>query len=233
MHYAWFIWSLLFLALWGVFYFTQKRAGARRAMLVMSAWTLLTGLTEPFFVPSYWYPPSLFDLAWRTGFDIESFIFAFAVAGIAFVAYDRIFNVVDKKVSVHEKHLPLHRYHLIAISMTPVSFLVLFFATSMNPIYSAIISMFAGGFATWLCRPDLKKKMITSALIFLGIYFLYFVTLIWAYPGYVEQVWNLGAISGIRIVGIPLEELLFAVSFGFIWSTIYEHFTWNKIKSTI
>lgn len=233
MHFAWFIWSLLFLLLWGVIYLTLKREDTKKAMLIVSVWTLLTGFTEPFFVPSYWYPPSLFDLAWRTGFDIESFIFAFAVAGIAFVVYDRIFNVVDKRVSVHEQHRALHRYHIVAILMTPVSFLTLFLVTSMNPIYSAIISMFAGGFATWFCRPDLKRKMITSALIFLAIYFIYFVTLIWAYPGYVEQVWKLSAISGIRIVGIPLEELLFAVSFGFVWSTIYEHFTWRKIKVTV
>lgn len=200
-------------------------------MLVVSSWTLLTGLTEPFFVPKYWYPPPLFDLAWRTGFDIESFIFAFAVAGIAFVAYEYIFNVIDEKVSVHEQHRQLHQYHLLAISATPVSFLVLFFFVPINPIYSAIISMFVGGFATWFCRPDLKKKMITSAFIFLIIYFMYFVTLIWTYPGYVEQVWRLGTISGIRIVGIPLEELLFAFSFGFVWSTIYEHFTWRKHAS--
>jgi hypothetical protein len=32
-------------------------------------------LTEPLFVPDYWNPPSLFDLARRSGFDIESVIF--------------------------------------------------------------------------------------------------------------------------------------------------------------
>lgn len=87
-----------------------------------------------------------------------------------------------------------------------------------------------GGFATWYCRPDLKKKMIVSAFLFLTLYFVYFWTLIAISPGYVEQVWNLEAISGILIIGIPLEELLFAFSFGFIWSSIYEHLTWKKLK---
>lgn len=36
------------------------------------------GLTEPLFVPKYWNPPSLFDLAQRTGFGIKSLIFCFA-----------------------------------------------------------------------------------------------------------------------------------------------------------
>ena len=52
------------------------------------------------------------------------------------------------------------------------------------------------------------------------------------FPGYVQQVWNLQVVSGILVVGIPLEELLYAFSFGFMWSSIYEHFTWRKFKNT-
>jgi len=43
--------------------------------------TALFGLTEPRFVPEYWNPPSLFDLAQCTGFDIESLIFCFGIGG--------------------------------------------------------------------------------------------------------------------------------------------------------
>ena len=49
-------------------------------------------------------------------------------------------------------------------------------------------------------------------------------------PGYVEKVWTLSAISGIEIIGIPVEELLFAFTFGMLWSSYYEHLTWRKIK---
>ena len=102
--------------------------------------------------------------------------------------------------------------------------------TDLNPIYATFIALIGGGLFTWYCRPDLKKRMFVSAFIFLGIYFFYFLTLIAMYPGYVERVWNLKAISGILILGIPLEELLFALSFGFIWSSIYEHIAWRKLK---
>ena len=198
-------------------------------MLVASIWTALIGITEPFFVPLYWNPPSLFDLALRTGFDIESFIFSFGIGGIAIVAYDRIFRLRDKKVPPHERMSPRHRYHLLALISAPVIFVVLFFTTTLNPIYSAIVAMVLGGIATWYCRPDLKHKMLASALIFLGIYFVYFQALIALYPGYVEQVWNLKALSGVLILGIPLEELLFAASFGFLWSSVYEHMAWRKL----
>lgn len=229
MHYAWLVWSLLLLVPWSIIYFSLKSSEKKREMLVVSFWTSLIGFTEPFFVPFYWNPPSLFDLAWRTGFDIESFIFSFGIGGIAIVAYDSIFHVLGKKLSPLEKHLSRHRHHIFALILAPVVFFTLFFMAPLNPIYSAIIALVGGGIATWYCRPDLKKKMFVSALLFLGIYFIYFLTLIALYPGYVEQVWNLTALSGIRILEIPFEELLFATSFGFLWSSMYEHAVWKKL----
>ena len=46
-------------------------------------------------------------------------------------------------------------------------------------------------------------------------------------PGYIEQVWNLPALSGVLLFGIPLEELAFGFAFGMYWAGVYEHFTWK------
>ena len=51
--------------------------------------------------------------------------------------------------------------------------------------------------------------------------------LVWLTPGYIAHVWNLPALSGVLIGGIPPEELLFGFSFGWYWAGVYEHFTWN------
>ena len=202
----------------------------RKEMLIVSLWTSLVGLTEPIFVPIYWNPPSLFDLAHRTGFDIESFIFSFAMGGIAVAIYDWIFKPSHATISIKEHRRSRHRYHPWVLLSTPILFTVLTVATNLNPIYSSFIALIIGGIATWYCRPDLKKKMIFSAFLFLGLYFLYFLTLIAAYPGYVERVWNLLALTGIRIVGVPFEELMFAFGIGFLWSSVYEHIVWRKLK---
>jgi len=199
-------------------------------MLLVSLATALLGFTEVIFVPAYWNPPSLFDLAVRTGFDVESFIFSFAIGGIVVALYNKIFHASEEKILLPEHHSRRHRFHLVAIISTAVVFVVLFLLTSLNPLHSAIIAMFVGGIATLYCRPDLKNKMLMSALMFLVIYFVSFLMLIVLFPGYVEQVWNLKAISGVLILGIPLEELLFALSFGFIWSSIYEHITWRRLS---
>ncbi len=226
---AWLDWSLVLIFIWLVIYLLIRRE-QRQEMLVVSLWTSLFGVTEFLFVPGYWNPPSLFDLAHKTRFDLESFIFSFGIAGIAVVLYEWVFRMRHEPVSGGEHQQARHQYHLWAIVFAPVVFFALYFLTNLNVIYLTMLGLMGGGLFTWYCRPDLKKKMIASAFLFTGLYFLYFLTLIFAYPGYVEQVWNLKALSGILIAGIPLEELMFAFSFGFFWSSIYEHLTWRKVN---
>ena len=230
MQYAWLIWSLLLLIIWLIVYFSLKDRISKKEMLVVSLWTSLLGLTEPIFVPVYWNPPSLFDLAYKTGFDIESLIFAFGVGGLAVVAYEWLFRVKHKKFTSLEKHYSRHRFHLPILFSAPIIFIFLLIFTNLNPIYSSFIALISGGLLTWYCRPDLKKKMFASAFIFLTIYFFYFLTLTAVWPNYVETVWNFSTLSNILILGIPLEELMFAFGFGFLWSSVYEHIKWYKIK---
>jgi hypothetical protein len=61
------------------------------------------------------------------------------------------------------------------------------------------------------------------ACLFLGYYTLFMLGLEWTAPGYVERVWNLPALSGLKIAGLPMEEFLFAAAFGACLSGIYEH----------
>ncbi len=80
-HYVWLIWASVFLLPWTVLF--VARPAIRRRMLWASALTAPFGLTELLFVPAYWNPPSLFDLAHRTGLDVESLILCFAIGGLA------------------------------------------------------------------------------------------------------------------------------------------------------
>lgn len=227
--YAYLLISLFLFLVWILFY--VKNPISRKKILLVSLLTAPLGLTEPLFVPSYWSPFTLFDLARRTRFDLESLLFSFAVGGITAVLYETLWGRSRKPVSPHELHHARHRFHNLALLSPLVSFSILYFLTPLNPIYSTIIAMTIGTVATWFCRPDLLKAMVTGSLLFLIIYFLVFlIGFVWLFPGYVEAVWNLPAISGILIAGVPLEELLFAASLGAMWSSAYEHFSWYKFS---
>tara|TARA_R110002167_G_scaffold790_15_gene3469 strand:+ start:3297 stop:3521 length:225 start_codon:yes stop_codon:yes gene_type:complete len=68
MQYAYLVWSLILLGIWGTIFAMRPRL--RSKILRMSLITAPLGLSEPLFVPDYWLPPTLFDLAERTRFDL-------------------------------------------------------------------------------------------------------------------------------------------------------------------
>ena len=222
--YVWLAWASLFLLPWLLLYaaFPEQR----RPMRWASAFTAPFGLTEPLFVPEYWSPPSLFDLALRTGFDIESLIFAFGIGGVAAVLYNVVAGRISAAMPHHGRQSSRHRYHGAALVTPVVLFLPLYFLP-WNPIYPAIVAMAGGAFATFFCRPDLLGKTWIGGILFVVYYGIFLGGLEWSAPGYIERVWNLDALSGFFVWYMPLEELLFALAFGLYWSGVYEHFTWR------
>lgn len=186
------------------------------------------GLTEPLFVPRYWNPPSLFDLAQRSGFDLESLIFCFAIGGVGVVLYNIVTRREERPVCPHERSTRRHRYHR-AVLLIPVFAFPALSLPPWNPIYAAIVAMILGSAATVVCRPDLGWKVLTGGALFTVYYAAFMGLLEWSAPGYIARVWNLPALSGVIIAGIPLEELLFGFAFGTYWSGVYEHLTWQRL----
>lgn len=224
-HYVWLVWSSAFLLPWVLLYalFPQQRVMMWWASVFMAPF----GLTEPIFVPEYWNPPSLFELAQKTGFDIESFIFSFAIGGIAMVLYNIILHKRTVLLSLTERQQRRHGWHRWALTVPFASFPILYFLP-WNPIYAGIAAMVLGALAAVSCRPDLTSNTLLGGVLFLALYTLFLLGLKWSAPGYIEQVWNLEDLSGIVIYGLPIEELLFGFAFGLVWTGIYEHFTWKR-----
>ena len=224
-HYVWLVWSSAFLLPWVLLYALVPQH--RVAMWWASVFMAPFGLTEPIFVPEYWNPPSLFELAQRTGFDIESIIFSFAIGGIGAVLYNIITRKRHELLLPEERHHRRHRRHRWALA-TPFALFPILYFLPWNAIHAGIAAMIAGAIAAVLCRPDLKSNTLLGGILFLALYTVFLLGLKWSAPGYIEQVWNLKALSGIVIYGLPIEELLFGFSFGLVWTGIYEHFTWTR-----
>lgn len=222
--YVWLVWSSAFLVPWAVAYLVLPAHRAK--MMWASLFTAPFGLTEPVFVPAYWNPPSLLDLAQTTGFDIESIVFSFGIGGLGSALYDIITGAKLVSVGQLERVRPLHRHHYVAIAAPFLAFPALY-VLPWNPIYPAIVAMFVGAVSTIACRPDLAAKTWIGGALFLGFYAVYLLGLEGFAPGYIARVWNLADLTGVIVVRMPLEELLFAVAFGMYWAGAYEHFTWK------
>jgi len=204
----------------------------RRVIWRTSLVTSLFGLTEPLFVPAYWNPPSLFDLAARTRFDLESLIFSFAIGGIGAASYAALTGATLQSVDVPERHHPRHKYHFLAV-WGPFVLFPFIALLPWNPIYPAIACLLMGAGAAMICRPDLRRNIIVGGVLFTFLYGAFMLALVWSVPGFIARVWNLPALSGVLIGGIPLEELLFGAAFGAYWGGAYEHLTWHRTLAPV
>jgi hypothetical protein len=222
--YAWALWSAAFLLPWALLF--VLRPALRTPMLWASALTAPFGLSEPLFVPAYWNPPSLFDLAQRTGFDLESLVFCFAIGGLGVAGYRALVPVTLHAMDHKERDSPRHRWHRWVLVSPFLTFIPLH-SLAWSPIYPAIVSMCVGALATVLCRPDLWRNALFGGTIFLTLYTVFLLGLQGFWPGYIEAVWNLEALIPWRPAGLPFEELLFGFSFGLYWSSVYDHLTWR------
>lgn len=222
--YVWLIWASAFLVPWTALF--VARPMFRRPMLWASVLTAPLGLTELLFVPAYWNPPSLFDLAHRTGFDIESLIFCFAIGGLAATGYSALAPALEHALAPEIRNSRRHRWHGVAL-VSPLFVFGVLLMLPWNPIYPGIASLFVAALATGVCRPDLWRNTLIGGAVFLGLYTVFLIGLKWMWPGYIEAVWNHGDLIAWRPAGLPLEELLFGFGFGMYWSSVYEHITWR------
>ena len=102
-----------------------------------------------------------------------------------------------------------------------------------NPIYSAITAMFSGAVATAFCRRELVQKITLAAAIFGALFTLFLVGLALLSPNYFSRYWNWKELSGFRLWKFPVEEILFAISFGMYWSSVYEHLSWGELRPNV
>ena len=228
--YVWLIWSAAFLLPWTVLFVTRPMLRTR--MWWASALTAPFGLTEPLFVPAYWNPPSLFDLAQRTGFDIESLVFSFAIGGLAAAGYRAIAPAAEFRLNHRTRKAANHRWHLAAL-VSPFGVFLILLATPWNPIYAGIGAMLTGAISTLFCRPDLTRSALMGGLLFFTLYLVFLLGLKWLWPGYIDAVWNLPDLVQWRPAGLVLEELLFGFAFGMYWSCVYEHVAWRGTVSRL
>lgn len=198
------------------------RPNLRKEMLFGSLIAFPFGITEVFFVPEYWKPETLFHLA---PVDIESFLFLFAVGGIA---------AVSSEIWRKAYHRPYcscvpHKNAFSVISFTILLFLLFMWLFPVNVIYPAIIALFAGAIAIGFLRGDLWNEISRGLIIFMLIYAAVFTLSRLFYPPMIDY-WNLKDLTGVMIFAIPLEELLWAASFGAFWSPFYEYVFSNSIE---
>jgi hypothetical protein len=175
-------------------------------------------LTSFLYVPQYWTPPSLFNLDQRIRVGIEDFLWAAAVGGIASVVGEIFLK--ERLGAIRQSR---HKRHYAPFLLIVVVFVVLEFWHPGKTMNNTIISFAVGALVLGYVRRDLIPLMLTSALSFTVLYFALFLCLLALYPQFVQRYYNLSNLLGVYVIGVPVEELLFAATGGAIWSVAYEY----------
>jgi hypothetical protein len=215
-HYSYLVGALIFDAAWLACYLLGKsyRAVIRWGTLISAP----LALTNILFVPQYWTPPSLFDLDQKIRVGIEDFLWAAAVGGIASVVAEIL---LKERLSALRKGARKRQFAPFVVVV--VVFIALELWHSDKTIYNTIIAFAIGAIVIAVLRSDLIPTMLIGALSFTALYFVLFLIVLFLYPEFVQRYYSISHLLGKYVLGVPIEELLFAGTGGAIWSVAYEY----------
>ena len=215
-HYSYLVGVLIFCGAWVVCLLVGKRYRAEiRWGSLISAPMALTSLL---FIPQYWTPPSLFDLDTRFRVGIEDVLWAAEVGGIASVIAEMLLRerLATARSARRERH-----YAPFAVIV--VVFLALEFWHPGKTIYNTMVAFAIGALVIAYLRSDLVPSMLVGAMSFTVLYLALFLIFLALYPEFVKRYYNVPNLLGIYVLGVPIEELLFAGTGGAVWSVAYEY----------
>lgn len=177
--------------------------------------------------PGYWAPPTLFDLGQKTGgYAIEDVLFMFFGGGISISIY---YFCLRK---------PLHssrtkpRTVLLPLLVGVVGACIISKLFYLNAMYLLINFNFFGALTILAQRRDLIRFSFISGLLFMLTYALFFLLFNLLFPSFIEDHYRLYATSGLLPLGVPLEEYLYALGFGMMWSPLYSYVHGLKSKQS-
>jgi hypothetical protein len=168
--------------------------------------------TEWLFYPEYWTPRFLFDLADRIGFGIEDVLFVVGLGAFCSSAYAVAFRrtLVSRGASVR----PWRR--VMGALVLTLAGVGLWLAVGVPILYASVAAMVLTATVILVGRRELLGPSLLGALLSATLYLglcLVFELLV---PGVFERTWRPSLLLDGRLLGVPLDELLYGFGAGLI-----------------
>lgn len=183
-------------------------------------------LTEPLFINRYWSPPTLFDLARRTRFDLESVVFCAGIGALGAVVYDLATGRTPEPPTRCAADERRRAYHEGALGVPACVFVCLLLWTGA-PLVAGVVSFFLIALGRIAVLPALARKTCVGGAAFAIAYALVLLAVRVSEPAYIARVWNASVWQHGAVLGLPVTELVFGLAFGLAWSGLYEQLHWT------
>lgn len=197
------------------------RPDLRRVIITMALVSIPFAFTERLFYPDYWEPRFLFDLVNVIGFGIEDILFVVGLAAFTSTAW---------AFFTGKRYAPIEESKQSVVGASRMAFIVLgaCFAmvavlgiVGMPMIYGAPIIMIVIGIAIFILRPDLKIPSLGGAAITTVVYTGVCLVLAALIPDVFVLEWNTDQFLDRYILGVPVEEILYAFAAGLVATCFY------------
>lgn len=188
----------------------------RRMMLLSGLLSAPFACCSVLFIPEYWNPVRVVDFFFRTG--PEDIIFSFTSGGMAWLLAAW---AVRKKLTIHLRTgILLRRYAAYSASFMAVGLVLQ--QAGAGIMTATILSILICSLLLLYLRPGLWFLPLAGLVGFTTLYLVYVAIILGACPEFLLQ-WNMENLSGVSLLGIPVEEILWASSFGFCWPLFIAH----------
>lgn len=205
-------WGLLFVLPFTIYAYYKSTKEERIKMIISGiGFGIMSVLFDYIFV-DYWKPKYLID-----NIHLEDFFYGFLFAGIL----PSIHNIIRKKRMKGKLRLNIGLSILYILILLLVFYLTVetfnlnyIYALSLTPLIIGIISYIK-------VKGELKDILITSFASILITIVVYNIIL-FIYPDAIDFHFILNNISGFKLIGVPIEEWLFAICLGVGCTYTYE-----------
>jgi hypothetical protein len=207
------VYALLFLLVWTIVYALSPRA--RTAMVWAGiAFAPAALIAELWHLQDYWSPIYVAQLKiglLRFG-GVEDLVFGFALAGISAGVFETLTLrqglPVLPRVSLRA-FLRMAGFGLVGLSLIVAVTTFL----HLRSMHAATLAITLTALLMFAFRPEVAPRALLTALAFAGFFwFFYACIMIPLYPGMIDAFWIPHGNVGIRLAGVPLEEVVWGFS---------------------
>jgi hypothetical protein len=221
--YGYLLGDLVFFVFWLILYISRKDLRPEMWFMGILTGFLMIGTQYFWWTVDWWRPMTITG----TRVGIEDFILGLTSGGIVAVVYEVIFGKYYRKSrkNIHQPGI----LTTCLLAMMVISFL--FWGLRLSSPISSSIGMITIALLILYFRKDLFVNAIVSAILMTLLSLPVYYVISSLSTGWIDVTY-LKTLSGIRVTGIPIEELNFWFLFGFVGGPIYEYWKGERLNKS-
>lgn len=169
-----------------------------------------------------WWKPLTFT---GTKVGIEDFLMGFTAGGIMATFYEVLFKRALYKRKLH--HHVSGGLTILLILAQITSWLI--YGIGVTSFWASTVAMISVAIIMLASRKDLFYNSLLSGVLMCAVSFLFYITIVLLSPTWIDSTY-LSGLSGVRWIGVPIEEFVFWFLAGMVFGPFYEYWQGERLK---